>query len=154
TDDGWIELNDLIDFFKDKKQVQVTIQDIQHVSDTSEKKRFEIENGRLRAVQGHSLPVEIEMQKITKVLRKIYHGTFVKNVDSIRKHGLKRMSRNFIHLTDNFDHLRNNSTVLIEIDVESAMSEGIDFFKAKNGVILTKGIDGILPQKYLKTFIT
>ena len=35
--------------------------------------------------------------------------------------------------------------------MELAMKDGIKFFKSTNNVILTEGINGILPTKYFKS---
>lgn len=46
--------------------------------------------------------------------------------------------------------MRLNCNVFIWIDVELAMNDGIEFFISSNNVVLTKGINGILPPKYFK----
>ncbi len=38
--------------------------------------------------------------------------------------------------------------MIIQIDMASAMKEGIEFFISSNNVILTEGIDGVLPPKF------
>ena len=42
--------------------------------------------------------------------------------------------------------MRKSCDTYIEIDMEKAMKDGIQFFVSKNHVILTPGIDGILPR--------
>lgn len=45
--------------------------------------------------------------------------------------------------------MRTSSQVLIFVDVESAMADGIRFYISSNGVILTPGNDeGFLSKKY------
>lgn len=46
--------------------------------------------------------------------------------------------------------MRGTCDIIIEIDMESAMKDGIEFFISANNVILTEGIDGLLPAKYFK----
>ena len=50
---------------------------------------------------------------------------------------------------------RSSSDVLIYIDMPLAMSDGIQFFKSSNGVILTRGLrdSGILPPKYFSSVL-
>lgn len=63
------------------------------------------------------------------------------------------MARNHIHLSQGYNAtsgMRNSCDLLIEIDVQMAMQDGVIFFKSQNGVILTEGIDGFLNKKYFK----
>jgi 2'-phosphotransferase len=65
------------------------------------------------------------------------------------------MGRNHIHLAagykeDVLSGMRANCDLIIEIDLKTAMHDGIAFFLSENNVILTKGINGILPTKYFK----
>ena len=46
--------------------------------------------------------------------------------------------------------MRGSCDVIIEIDMAGAMKDGIDFYISSNKVILTEGIDGLLPAKYFK----
>ena len=63
------------------------------------------------------------------------------------------MARNHIHLGQGLNAqsgMRKSCDLIIEIDVEKAMNDGIQFFRSENGVILTSGIDGYLHKKYFK----
>ena len=67
------------------------------------------------------------------------------------------MNRNHIHLATGVSEdskvvsgMRSNCNILIYIDMELAMKDGIKFFKSKNNVVLTEGINGILSTKYFK----
>jgi 2'-phosphotransferase len=65
------------------------------------------------------------------------------------------MTRNHIHFAPGFPKeegvisgFRGSCDVIIQIDMASAMKEGIEFFISSNNVILTEGIDGVLPPKF------
>ena len=45
--------------------------------------------------------------------------------------------------------LRHNSDALITVDMQAAMRDGIKFFVSPNKVILTRGLNGVLPPKYM-----
>ena len=47
--------------------------------------------------------------------------------------------------------LRCRSEVVVYIDIQAAMRDGIAFYLSENGVILTRGEDekGVLPAKYI-----
>lgn len=70
------------------------------------------------------------------------------------------MARNHIHFSkgmpgDNgvISGMRQSCTVIIEIDMEKAMNNGIKFYKSKNDVILSpgEGENGILKPQYFKS---
>ena len=43
---------------------------------------------------------------------------------------------------------RSSAELFIEIDLRAALADGIPFYIAANGVVLTEGIDGVLPARY------
>lgn len=45
--------------------------------------------------------------------------------------------------------MRSSCNTYIEIDMEKAMSEGVKFYLSENNVILSNGINGILPRVFL-----
>lgn len=42
--------------------------------------------------------------------------------------------------------MRQSCNMIIEIDLPSALKDGISFFESKNKVILSAGINGVLPR--------
>ncbi|TPX66382.1 hypothetical protein SpCBS45565_g04519 [Spizellomyces sp. 'palustris'] len=89
------------------KSASLTI--IQQVVQANDKQRFTLVQEPveathqkvwlIRANQGHTLEVEVEMQPITSPAEApiVVHGTYAKNWPSIQKHGLKSMARQHIH---------------------------------------------------------
>ncbi|MBD3198097.1 MAG: RNA 2'-phosphotransferase [Candidatus Lokiarchaeota archaeon] len=111
---------------------------IEDLIQTSSKKRFEIFEDKIRALYGHSIKEKIHM-KISENLPKIlYHGTTEKAYKSIRKEGLKRKNRQYVHLTEDKETAykvgkrRTNSPIILEINVESASNHSTDFYKSGN----------------------
>jgi len=51
--------------------------------------------------------------------------------------------------------MRSSCDVLIYIDLEKALEDGIKFYKSENGVVLTEGVDGegYLPNDYFRQVI-
>ena len=71
------------------------------------------------------------------------------------------MSRNHIHFAPGrpkdkevVSGMRTSCDVIIEIDLAAAIKAGISFFISTNNVILTQGIDGVLPPKFFKSVVT
>ncbi|EGG16048.1 hypothetical protein DFA_09720 [Cavenderia fasciculata] len=168
--DGYVKVNDLL---KNKNFKNITFQDIQHVVDTNDKKRFELKQQDneyyIRASQGHTIKTVTEndslFTKITDInqVPGVIHGTYRKHLVSIKEKGLNKMDRNHIHFATG-DHgdvvsgMRGNCEIVIYIDLEKALNDGIEFLLSKNGVVLCAGIqtehgNHYLPPKYF-THIT
>lgn len=111
----------------------------------------------IRANQGHSIAVpDLALTKIqrqdTSKFPIVLHGTNETAYKNIKKEGIKCMTRNHIHLaTGKFGDVgvvsgvRKSCTVFIYIDLERCLSEGMQFFRSENGVVLTAGLDGVIP---------
>ena len=95
----------------------------------------------------------------------IIHGTNEKAWKLIAKdpNGLSRMSRNHIHFATGLlgddgviSGMRGSCSVLIYVDLEKALHDGIKFFKSENGVVLTEGVkeEGRLPKDYFGKVVT
>ena len=50
--------------------------------------------------------------------------------------------------------MRSTSDIVVMLDGPKAAEDGITFFLSANGVILTHGIDGVLPSNYIKGVIS
>lgn len=136
---GWIDIPRLIQGFKENGRV-VTEIEIADIVKADEKGRYSIENNKIRAVQGHSLPVELGLiQKTPPTF--LYHGTADRFVDSILKEGLKPNGRQFVHLSEDIETAvnvgkRHGKPVVLTIDCSVSQP----FFQAENGVWLTSHI--------------
>jgi len=135
----------------------------------NDKQRFAIteRDGKkyIRANQGHTIQVEnLDLKKVESPdeIKVAVHGTCYKVWPSIKKDGLSRMKRNHIHLARGIlgdEHvisgMRQSSELLVYINTEKAMKDGIEFFISENGVILTPGDkSGYIPPKYFEKVIS
>lgn len=154
---GFVSVKEII-----KKCSTATLDDIKQITNTNDKKRFEIEERNdgcyIRAVQGHSIPgINPDLELITNPsqIPIVVHGTNHKAYQSIKETGLNKMGRTHIHfahgtLADRtvISGMRKTSNIMIFINVAKAMSDGIKFYKSSNGVILSEGINGVIDIKY------
>lgn len=161
-DSGYVKVSDLY-----KHIPKVTIDDLHKIIDMNTKKRLELkkENNEyyIRAVQGHNSDVgtllndEVALEPILEPLKYCIHGTKEAFIDSIKKNGLNRMSRKHIHFVNEIQErkqtsgFKKESDILIFINMQKCMDDGIKFYKSTNNVILTEGIDGIILPKYFKS---
>jgi len=162
---GFCKLNDVIkELNKMLPRQNVTLDRINKIVKDCSKQRFKLEtfNGALmiRANQGHSMQ-EVEDIKLKEITifdtsssGKIIHGTTLKAWESIMKTGLNKMKRNHIHMAKGEfgkakSGARFSSEVIITIDGNGAIQDGIKFFESDNGVILSSGnYKGIIEPKY------
>jgi putative RNA 2'-phosphotransferase len=137
---GWVDLDTLIGGFK-KHGNNVTLHDIENIVKSDDKGRYQIESGRIRAVQGHSLGVFADFEKVTPP-PVLYHGTADRFCNAIERDGLKPMGRTMVHLSKDVDTAanvgkRHGKLVIYEVDTKGLA----DVFIAKNGVFLTKYVN-------------
>jgi len=139
---GWADIDDLIE----KGNASGTAfdrEDLLHVVDTSDKKRFSLspDGRRVRAAQGHSVSVQLGLSpQVPPAV--LYHGTATRFVDSILAEGLKPQERQYVHLSADEDTAarvgkRHGTPLILKIDALRMQAAGFSFFMAENGVWLT-----------------
>lgn len=125
---------------------------LEEIVRTDKKQRYSFnEDGRLiRANQGHSIPVDVELAKQVPP-EYLYHGTAARFLESIRQQGLLPMSRLYVHLSGDVDTARvvgkrHGRLVVLKIRSGDMHRDGIPFYRSRNGVWLAKKVDA----KYLE----
>lgn len=151
--EGFVDVDELIEKINLYVHAgeDVTRTQIEKIVAADNKQRYSIVGNRIRAVQGHSFPVDLRLQaKVPPVL--LFHGTNAEAAKLIRKKGLLPMNREYVHLSPNEDTATNvgqrhkGDLVLLKIDTKAAYADGVKFFESENGVWLVKEI----PPKYIK----
>lgn len=124
---------------------------IKKIVDEDSKGRYVINGDRIRANQGHSVTeVNITFRKATPPPL-LYHGTTEEAYELIQKDGLKPMSRQFVHLSDNANtaenvgNRRHSKTVILVVDAAMMIADGLQFKVSDNGVWLIEKV----PAKYI-----
>ncbi|KAM6307738.1 tRNA 2'-phosphotransferase 1 [Podargus strigoides] len=157
--DGFVEVGALLGL---RRFAGVSEQRLREVVAADPKGRFALRPLplRIRANQGHSLPVpalELTPLRTPEALPPtLAHGTRRRLWAPIRAGGLRPMGRLHIHLAPGLpgdpgvrSGMRPDSEIAIVIDGPRALADGIPFFRSANGVILTPGgPGGCLPPKY------
>ncbi|VEP14341.1 putative RNA 2'-phosphotransferase [Hyella patelloides LEGE 07179] len=148
---GWVEVNRLLQAAK-KHNFSISSLELQQVVEQNDKQRFSFnERGNLiRANQGHSVRVDLQLKPVTPP-DVLYHGTYSKAIASIKKQGLKKMSRHHVHLSSDINTAqrvgaRRGYPVIFQIDALAMSKAGYIFYCSDNGVWLTEEI----PVKYLQ----
>ncbi|KAK3093537.1 hypothetical protein FSP39_016979 [Pinctada imbricata] len=149
---------------------EFTEKDVEFVVKNNDKQRYalETEDGterlKIRANQGHSIQVEgLELTPVLdhKEIPVVVHGTYLQTWNIIKKEGLSRMNRNHIHFApgepqDNgvISGMRASCEVMIFIDAQKSLNEGLKFYRSANNVILSPGDpDGYIHPRYFSTVL-
>ena len=136
---GFVSLKELLK--KTGERFHIGDKFIIDIVERSERKRFEIVQGKIRALYGHTIPVELELEE-DKTVKVLYHGTTSDAVSKILKTGLKAMKRRQVHLSPTIDIAistglrRTKDPVVLQIDAEAARKNGARIFKATETVYL------------------
>ena len=147
---GWADVDDLISGVNlthplDREALERIVRE-----DEKQRYSFNEDHTLIRANQGHSVPVDVELQEMVPP-DVLYHGTGEKYVPSIDVQGLIPKSRLYVHMSADKETAktvgsRHGKPVIYEIDCKSMSDDGYRFYLSENHVWLTKAV----PAKYLK----
>ena len=149
---GFVDLKELLN--KVRQRFPVDENFIREIVEKSDKKRFEIVGDKIRALYGHTIPVEIQLEE-DKTVKKLYHGTTEDAASRILENGLKPMKRKWVHLSPTVKIAkevglrRTKEPVILEIDAEAARKDKIRFYKATEKVYLCKYV----PPRHIRYYI-
>lgn len=151
-DDGWVSVEQLLISLKENsKWESVTIQDLEHMIQNSDKKRHELVDGKIRALYGHSISMKI-LKESAEPPTILFHGTARRFWKSIENNGLLPKGRQYVHLSNDIETAlqvgkrHDDKPVILEIDAKKAWNEGIKFYLGNDKVWLADNI----PSKYIK----
>lgn len=151
---GWADVGALIDGVNATGRHRLTPALLEEIVRTDEKGRysFNADHTHIRANQGHSIIVDVELEARTPP-PVLYHGTGEKYVASIDWQGLLPRGRLYVHLSKDIETARNVGSrhgrpVVYRVDAPRMAADGHTFFISANGVWLTKSV----PAKYLTKF--
>ena len=105
---------------------------------------FNEDHTKIRANQGHSVPVELDLREAQPPVR-LYHGTAVRFLGSIRREGITRQSRQQVHLSAETKTAwqvgaRHGAPVVLVVDAGAMAREGRRFWLSENGVWLCEEV--------------
>lgn len=140
---GWREVEDLI------LTHGFTMPLLENIVATNDKQRYEFNDTktRIRARQGHSIHVDVELKEVTPP-GILYHGTSEDVVKLILSEGLESRTRLYVHLSSDIETAlkvgrRHGNPKVLKIDSTAMRANGIKFYLSNNGVWLT---DFVAPE--------
>lgn len=142
---GWAQVGPLVRGMKGKVEFSRDI--LEHIVATDPKGRYEfdIHHMRVRARQGHSVPVDVELER-RESPAVLYHGAATRCLDKIMREGLKPMKRLYVHLSPDRQTAfkvgsRHGEPVVLKVDAAAMAAEGREFYLSRNGVWLTGPVE-------------
>ncbi|MBW6411913.1 RNA 2'-phosphotransferase [Clostridium weizhouense] len=151
-ENGWVSVEQLLTALKENsKWESVTTEDLDHIIESSDKKRHELVDGKIRALYGHSIPRKI-VKESAEPPAILFHGTARRFLESIENKGLLPKGRQYVHLSNDIETAlqvgkrRDDKPTILEIDAKRAWDEGVKFYLGNDKVWLGDNI----PSKYIK----
>ena len=144
---GWANVDELIAGVAKTHPIDMAI--LEQIVAEDEKQRYSFNEDKtlIRANQGHSIPVDVELEE-KQPPEILYHGTGEKYVASINEQGLIPKSRLYVHLSGDEETAvkvgrRHGKPVIYKVKSGDMFRDGYKFFCSANGVWLTKSKEPI-----------
>ena len=147
---GWANVDELIAGIAKTQSFDMAMLEEIVATDNKQRYSFNEDHTLIRANQGHSIPVDVELKEIDPP-EILYHGTGEKYVASIDEQGLIPKSRLYVHLSKDEETAvnvgkRHGKPVVYKVHSKDMHKDGYVFYQSVNGVWLTKSV----PVKYLE----
>ncbi len=144
---GWVPVPTLL------AALGITRAELDAVVGGNDKARFAIEDDRIRASQGHSRRVAVDLGlEPADPPAELFHGTPAGNLPSILRDGLRPRSRHHVHLSPDtatavkVGRRRSAEVVVLRVAAAEMAAAGHVFHRSANGVWLTTAV----PPSHLK----
>lgn len=140
---GWVDVDVLLRAAA-AHGFPITEAELVEVVARNDKKRYALENGRIRANQGHTVQVDLDLPAVEPP-PVLYHGTVARSLPGIRAEGLRPMSRHHVHLSPDRETAtrvgaRRGRPVVLTVDAAAMHAAGHVFRLSANGVWLADAV--------------
>jgi len=148
---GWANVEELLAGVHDTGR-KIDRNMLEEIVKTDHKQRYSFNQDKtlIRANQGHSIPVDVELEE-QEPPEFLYHGTAGRFLNSILAEGLKPMGRLYVHLSKDIETAvkvgkRHGNPVVLKIKAGEMWRDGMKFYLSRNSVWLT----GYVDKKYME----
>ena len=148
---GWVSVDALLASCA-AHNFPLTRVELEEVVARNDKQRFSFDEsgGRIRANQGHSIDVDLELSAAVSP-PVLYHGTGERFVNLILESGLQKMARHHVHLSRDVETARklgarHGRPAVFAVDAARMAEAGHEFYVSANGVWLAESV----PPRYLR----
>ncbi|MGQ0631769.1 MAG: RNA 2'-phosphotransferase [Sporichthyaceae bacterium] len=144
---GWVPVEALLAAVHEQgpEWQQVGPEDLSGMIAASSKRRHEMDDGRIRAIYGHSVPGRVRLSP-GQPPPTLFHGTSPEAWAVIRCEGLRPMGRQYVHLSvdvataEQVGRRKSAQPVLLTVDTVRATAVGARFWRGNELVWLTDRI--------------
>ncbi|MFI5650591.1 RNA 2'-phosphotransferase [Streptomyces anulatus] len=145
-ENGWVAVEELLRAAA-RDGFAFSRAELDHVVAANDKRRFAVEGDRIRANQGHTVAVDLDLPPAEPPAY-LYHGTVARVMDAIRAEGLRPMARHHVHLSPDRETAtrvgaRRGRPLVLTVDAGAMHRAGHVFRVSANGVWLA---DTVPPQ--------
>ncbi len=145
-DEGWVSVDDLLGALRDARAWRAVSQaDLERIIVESDKRRFELREGQIRALYGHSTPRRL-LKTPAPPPPTLFHGTSRGALEAIRREGLRPMARQYVHLSVDeptalqVARRKRGEPVILVVAAAEAHRQGVLFYQGNELVWLADNI--------------
>lgn len=150
---GWASLDRLLEALRGRHGRWHDLErgDLERMMERSERRRYEIREGRIRALYGHSVDVRLA-EDPSEPPERLFHGTSPAAAERILEEGLRPMGRQHVHLSADVPAARDvgrrkaPEPRILAVDAGRAHRAGVSFYRGSEEVWLA----GRVPPEYLE----
>lgn len=142
---GWVDVDALLSAAA-SRGFAIGRDELTDVVVSNDKQRFSFDatGSRIRANQGHSVPVDLELVSAVPP-GVLYHGTGSQTVPTIQQTGLLKMNRRHVHLSPDVETARrvgsrHGKPAIFSVASASMHEQGYVFYVSDNGVWLVEHV--------------
>ena len=148
---GWADVEKLIAGVRKSRPFDRETLEKIVANDEKQRYSFNTDHSLIRANQGHSIPVDVELP-VAEPPEILYHGTGEKYAASIDAQGLLPKNRLYVHLSGDTETaekvgIRHGKPVIYRVLSGQMARDGFIFYRSVNGVWLTKTVPPVYLQK-------
>lgn len=143
---GYAEVEELLENINKVRGDVIDFEILSRIVENNDKKRYDFnkDKSKIRANQGHSIKVDVELEERTPPAR-LYHGTARKFLPSIEERGLIAKNRLYVHLSFDVETAisvgkRHGEPVVLQINAEEMCEKQHIFYRSVNHVWLTESV--------------
>ena len=141
---GWADVDELITGVSRKYPIDRATLERIVANDEKGRYSFSDDGKSIRANQGHSINVDVELEEKTPP-ETLYHGTAERFSASIEREGLKPGTRLYVHLSLTPEAARkvgqrHGRPIVYAVNSGDMAKSGYVFYMSANGVWLTKNV--------------
>lgn len=143
---GWADVKELLAGVS-RTGRKIDMDTLERIVRENNKQRYSFneDHTRIRANQGHSLSVDVELREETPP-QYLYHGTATRFFPAIQREGIRKMSRQYVHLSGDFQTAmavgkRHGIPMVVTINAAAMARDGVGFYRSENGVWLCEHVE-------------